>query len=64
MKIKRYQIVPDPISDNFRVIDRLKDGYVCVPLTHTSEEGLAAIMGNDMNVEVDSEDVHPDYLRE
>jgi hypothetical protein len=63
MMIKRYEIVPDGPLDRFRVIDKLKDDFVCVPLTGKSEEFLRAVMGEeDMAEEVDSSRVHPGYL--
>ena len=63
MMIKRYEIVPDGPLDRFRVIDKLEDDFVCVPLTGKSEEFLRAVMGEkDMAEEVDSSRVHPGYL--
>jgi hypothetical protein len=64
MKIKRFKIEPCFYGSNFRVADRLKDGFVCIPLTHHTEEGLKEIMGDDMDVEVDTKNVHPEYLKE
>jgi len=64
MKIKRYRIEPDYCDGQFRVIDILKDEPVCVPLTYHTADGLADIMGEDMDIECNTEDIHPDYLEE
>jgi len=61
VKINRYEIQEYGVS-GFRVIDKLNDCYVCVPLAHKSKEVLAEIMGRDMDVMVDSKDVHPAYF--
>jgi hypothetical protein len=62
MKVKRYKIVPD--GSRFKVVDKLQDDFVCIPLTSESEEALRQIMGEkDMNEEVDSSKIHPGYLK-
>ena len=64
MDIKRYEIVPDVIPGRFRVVDKLKDDFVCIPLTCNSKDELLDIMGKDMDEVVDSTRVHPGYLGE
>lgn len=63
MKIKRYEIIQGNLPDEFRVIDKLKDDYVCIPLTSNSSKDLKEIMGEDMDELVDSNMVHPQYLK-
>ena len=62
MKIKRYEIIPDPGTDKFRVLDKLRDDFVCIPLVCDSEDELIEIMGEGMNELVGSNQVHPGYL--
>lgn len=62
MKIKRYEIVPDLTPGQFRVIDKLLDEAVCIPL-HGTREDMLAIMGKDMDELVDSKLVHPGHLQ-
>jgi len=63
MKIKRYEITSKYSPGKFRVIDKLKDAFVSIPLTGDSVEELESIMGKDMEELVDSNLVHPDYLK-
>lgn len=63
MKIKRFEIVEDSIPGYFRVVDRLKDDFVCVPLIENSREFLEELMGKRMKELVDSTKVHPGYLK-
>lgn len=63
MKINRYEIIKFASDDEFRVIDKLKDDFVCIPLTGDSAEELREIMGKSMNELVESDLVHPNYLK-
>jgi len=63
MKIKRYKIIQGTIPGEYRVIDKLKDDYVCIPLTSNSPKDLEEIMGKDMDKLVDSNKVKPGYLQ-
>ena len=62
MKIKRYEIIKWMKLNEFRVIDKLKDDFVFIPLTSNSKKDLFEIMGEDMNKFIDSKQVHPGYL--
>jgi len=64
MQIKRYEITSKYSPGMFRILDKLKDGFVSIPLSHDSAEVLEEIMGKDMEELVDSDRVHPDYLKE
>jgi hypothetical protein len=61
MQIKRYQIMHDGIR--YKVIDKLKDNFVLIPLSSQSEEELLEIMGRDMGEKIDSRLVHEDYVK-
>ena len=61
MKIKKYEIIKH-LNDEFRVIDKLKDDFVCIPLTSRSKEDLKKIMGEAMNELIDSDLVNPEYI--
>lgn len=64
MKIKRYEIVADDTLLNYyTIIDRLKDSYVRITLVCKSEQEAKEIMGEDMDEVVDSDLVHPNYIK-
>ena len=55
-KVKRYEIVPGPFG-GFRIVDRLKDDFICIPLVCDSMEDAEKHMGKDMDKYIRVKDV-------